>query len=84
MTHRGLICWKTAMASLLCLLSIVASACGNAVLPDRAGPSATDEEVNDLVRGNNVLAFDLYRTLSAGERREPVLLSIQHLNGLWE
>ena len=67
MTHRGLICWKTAMASLLCLLSIVVSACGNAVLPDRAGPSATDEEVNDLVRGNNVLAFDLYRTLSAGD-----------------
>ena len=67
MTHRGLICWKTAMAILLCLLSIVASACGNAVLPDRAGPSATDEEVNDLVRGNNVLAFDLYRTLSTND-----------------
>ena len=81
MTHRGLICWKTAMASLLCLLSIVAFACGDAVpetsnspatpvsivLQDRAEPSATESEVNDLVRGNNVLAFDLYRTLSAGD-----------------
>lgn len=34
------------------------------VLPDRATPSATESEVEELVRGNSAFAFDLYRTLS--------------------
>ena len=33
----------------------------------RAEPSATDTEVSDLVRGNGVFAFDLYRTLGADD-----------------
>ena len=33
----------------------------------RAEPSATKTEVSDLVRGNGVFAFDLYRTLSADD-----------------
>ncbi len=38
------------------------------VMPDRAEPSATDTEVDKLVRGNSAFAFDLYRTLSSEER----------------
>ena len=34
-------------------------------MPDRARPSATELEVDDLVRGNSAFAFDLYRTLSS-------------------
>ena len=34
-------------------------------LPDRAKPSATESEVDDLVRGNSAFAFDLYRELSS-------------------
>jgi len=35
------------------------------MLPDRAASSATRNEVEELVKGNSVFAFDLYRTLSA-------------------
>ena len=34
-------------------------------MPDRARPSATESEVDDLVQGNSAFAFDLYRMLSS-------------------
>ena len=37
------------------------------VIPDRAKPSASESEVDDLVRGNSAFALDLYRTLSSEE-----------------
>ena len=70
---------KTVFAVLLCLLSSFAFACGDAVsglsnaatslfpaaLPERAKSSATDSQVEVLVRGNSAFAFDLYQELSA-------------------
>ena len=34
-------------------------------MPDRAQPSASESEVDELVRGNSAFALDLYRTLSS-------------------
>lgn len=36
-------------------------------LPARDTPTATGEEIESLVAGNSAFAFDLYRTLSAGD-----------------